>query len=94
VNTNFDLGVVARPGDYKLQDETYAYWLGKLAKNHFVGVTADVRREILAYSQDPNAAISPRTKEKERQELLAELAQLKATATQDHVCIHGASPPT
>ena len=38
-NTNFDLGVAAPPGHYKLQDDTYAYWLDALAQENFAGVT-------------------------------------------------------
>jgi len=60
-NTNFDLGKITKPGDYKLQDETDAFWLDHLAKNNFEDITPEVRREILSYYEDASAAMAPRT---------------------------------
>ena len=31
-NTNYDTGKASVPGTYKLEDDTYAYWLGKLSE--------------------------------------------------------------
>lgn len=56
-NTNFDVGAVTKPGEYELQDQTYAYWLEQLAKDNFADVKPAIRQKILEYYRDPNAAI-------------------------------------
>ncbi len=82
-NTNFDVGKITKPGDYKLQDETYAFWLDHLAKNDFKDITPEVRREILSYYQDASAGIAPRTEKIDRERLLAEIERLKRTTAED-----------
>jgi hypothetical protein len=76
VNTNFDLGVVARPGQYKLQDETYAYWLDALAQDNFSGLTPPITADLLRYYADLKAPLHPK-KKTDRQRLMAELDRLK-----------------
>ena len=82
-NTNFDTGAATKPGQYSLQDETYAYWLNQLAKSNFGRLTPEVKKDILAYYQDPDAAIPAKTKKAERQQILTQLGQLKTATAQD-----------
>jgi len=50
-NPNYDLGEVAKPGVYALQDKTYAFWLDKLAGKQYRTVTPATRKELLKYFQ-------------------------------------------
>jgi Zinc dependent phospholipase C len=77
-NTNFDVGVVTKAGQYRLQDETYAYWLDQLAISDFAGVTPPVAGDILAFYGDLSAPISTKQDPKQWQQVLTELDQLKA----------------
>ncbi len=76
-NTNLDLGTVTQPGVYKLQDETYAYWLNRLSETHFISVPPEVKRDILKYYQDPNTPIATKARPGEWQRVLKQLEQLK-----------------
>ncbi len=83
-NKNFDVGVVTRPGQYKLQDQTYAYWLDMLAQTNFADVPPATAHNILAYYADLNAPITTKKNRKVWQRLLTELDGLKrATAAPD-----------
>ncbi len=57
-NANYDLGQVTGPGIYRLQDETYAYWMDEVAKKKFATVTPAITSELLNYYRDLNAPIS------------------------------------
>ncbi|MFL6447891.1 MAG: zinc dependent phospholipase C family protein [Bryobacteraceae bacterium] len=46
---NYDLGEVAQPGVYHLQDKTYAFWLKMLAERQYQTVTPAIRDELLKY---------------------------------------------
>ena len=75
-NVNYDLGRAAAPGAYRLADDTYAFWLKRLASKNFATVTPEIRSTVLAYYQDLNA---PSGKEHARdwRDLRMNLAQLK-----------------
>lgn len=77
-NTNFDVGVVTHAGDYKLQDQTYAYWLDQLANHNFTDVTPAVRKEILNYYHDLNAPIDTKKHPKDWQKVMSQLDQLRS----------------
>jgi uncharacterized protein (DUF433 family) len=79
-NINFDLGTVTHAGEYRLQDEAYAYWVDMLARNDFQYLTAPMARDILRYYQDLHAAIATKKHAKEWNRLLEELQQLKLKA--------------
>ena len=81
-NTNFDVGVVTKPGEYLLQDEAYAYWLDQLATHNFTGLTPVVARDLLAFYRDPEAALKTKKHSKDRGRVLKQLEQLKAAAQQ------------
>ena len=48
-NTNFDTGVAAHFGVYKMADEACGKLLIKLSEHKFEGVDADLRRNLLEY---------------------------------------------
>ncbi len=77
-NKNFDVGVITRPGQYKLQDQTYAYWLNELALSNFSEVTPAAARDIFNYYRDPNAPDTVKKKVKQWRRVQAQLAQLEA----------------
>jgi Zinc dependent phospholipase C len=76
-NTNFDLGVAAPPGDYKLQDDTYAYWLDALAQENFSGLTPQITEELLRYYGNLNAPLNSKRHKSTWKRLLAQLDRLK-----------------
>ncbi len=78
-NKNFDVGVMTGPGEYKLQDSTYAYWLDELSRSGFATVKPAIAREILAYYSNTNAPITTKKNRKDWQHTLSELDQLKAS---------------
>jgi hypothetical protein len=78
-NTNFDLGVVARPGEYKLQDDAYAFWLNALAENKYAGLTPLIRTELLNYYSNLTTPLDTKKHKKDWNRLLAELNDLKTT---------------
>ncbi|MBV9761068.1 MAG: zinc dependent phospholipase C family protein [Acidobacteriaceae bacterium] len=77
-NNNFDVGLVTKPGEYGLQDQTYAYWLDELAATGFAGVTPEISKNILAFYSDLNAPLSTKKHPKQWQQVLTELNGLKA----------------
>lgn len=79
-NINYDVGVETHPGEYRLQDDTYAVWVHKLAARNFAGVTSEVRANILAYYHNPNAPIHTKQDSVKWNQLLSELNTLKTTA--------------
>jgi hypothetical protein len=84
---NYDLGQVAAPGTYKLADKTYLFWLDHLSQHHFQGVTAEIRRNILAYLSAPEAAQAARLNAKKWAGVTAELNQLKSVAAGDNASL-------
>ncbi len=81
-NPNYDLGEVAKPGVYALQDKTYAYWLHQLAGKQYGTVAPDMREELLKYFTaipSSRAKIQPEAQVR----LAAELQQLKDSVGHD-----------
>ncbi len=77
-NKDFDTGKQTRPGEYRLTDETYAKLLDKLAKARFSAAGDDLKKDILAFYQDPNAPNATRKHRDQWNRTLLELEQLKA----------------
>ena len=80
-NMDFDTGNATTPGEYKLTDEAYAKLLDKLTKEKFGGMLADLRRNILAFYQNPSAPNFTKKKHDKWKKVQEELDQLKATPT-------------
>jgi hypothetical protein len=81
-NTNFDVGVETAAGQYRLQDETYAYWLRQLERSNFAGLTPEISRNILAFYGDLRAPIATKKHPKQWQQVLNQLDQLKSKAAE------------
>ena len=76
-NDNFDTGTVTAPGDYFMNDDVRARLMGELAKQNFIGVSPELRAELLQFYSDPNAPYATKRKPKEWSKLQAALEQLK-----------------
>ncbi len=76
-NDNFDVGEVTPPGKYRMNDDTHAELLDKLAKQNFAGVSPELRAELLAFYADPNAPNATKRKPKVWSKVEVELQQLK-----------------
>ncbi|WBA42066.1 zinc dependent phospholipase C family protein [Hymenobacter canadensis] len=78
-NTDFDTGRPTVVGEYELTDEAYGEWVRKLADNKFDGLTAPVKKNILAFfGSAPKQPIDEDEKEKgTRAKTMEALAQLK-----------------
>jgi hypothetical protein len=77
-NENYDVGDFTPAGVYRLNDDTQAFWLNKLAEKNFASVTPRMRSELLRFYKDLNAPIHTKTKAAEWQKTLARLEALKA----------------
>ena len=77
-NMDFDTGKPTSSGEYQLTDETYAKLLDKLTKSKFADLKPDVRRNILAFYQDPSAPNFTKKKRDKWNKVQLELDQLKA----------------
>jgi hypothetical protein len=74
---NYDTGDFTPAGVYRLNDETHAFWLHKLAEKKFEGVTPVIKQELLTFYRDPNKPDHSKTKPDEWQRTLSEIAALK-----------------
>ena len=79
-NANYDLGKVIGPGIYRLQDETYAYWLDEVAKKKFSTVTSHIKQDLLTYYRDPRVPDSTKRHPKDWDRLLGQVATLKTSS--------------
>jgi hypothetical protein len=77
-NKDFDTGRLTQPGEYHLTDEAYAKLLDKLTATKFIGAQPGLRKNILAFYQDPTAPNFTRKKRDRWAKTLLELDQLKA----------------
>jgi hypothetical protein len=77
-NDNFDTGDMTPPGKYRMNDDTHAKLLDKLAEQNFAGISAELRAELLAFYGDPNAPDATKRKPKVWSRVEVEVQQLKA----------------
>jgi hypothetical protein len=72
-NTDFDTGHMTHAAEYPLSDEAYARLLDYLARSDFLGLTPELRENILTYYRDESAPVATKKKasawEKTREEL-------------------------
>jgi hypothetical protein len=81
-NYNFDVGEPTGPGKYRMNDDTHAELLDKLAAQSFANMPPDLRAELLIFFADPDAPYATKRKRKEWSKVVAELQQLKSTTPQ------------
>jgi len=77
-NLNFDTGRLTRPAEYWMADGTYAKLLEKLEKDHFRGVTPELRANILAFYADPTTPIATKFNKEQWKTTIRDLEELKA----------------
>ena len=76
-NDNFDTGGETGPGKYRLNDETHAKLLDRLAEQNFNGASSEMRAELLEFFGHPDAPYSFKQKPKQWRRVQAEVDQLK-----------------
>ena len=79
-NTDFDTGRMTHAGEYILTDKAYAHLLDQLTKNDFGQVTPELRENILAFYDDPNAPIATKRNPGQWQKTQDEVERLRAFA--------------
>jgi hypothetical protein len=85
--TNLDTGKLREPGQYFLADQTYARLLSDLAKNHFRGMTPQLRQDILAFYQNLNAPIATKEHPGRWRKTLQELTALRSTPVKSEIAL-------
>ncbi len=80
LNDNFDLGEVTPPGKYRMNDDTHAALLDKLAEQNFASASPEIRAEMLAFYADPNSPNATKRKPKVWNKVETDLQQLKNAA--------------
>jgi hypothetical protein len=79
-NDNFDVGVRTAPGEYRLNDDTYAELLHRVAEHNFSGITPDLRAEIERFYADPASPNATKRDHRRWSRVQRELAQMKSAA--------------
>ncbi|MBV9498700.1 MAG: zinc dependent phospholipase C family protein [Acidobacteriaceae bacterium] len=75
---NYDVGAITPPGAYRLEDDVRAYWLDKLAKTNFSGLTPEIQANLLTYYSNLDVPFDTKKNPKKWDKVLAELKQLKS----------------
>jgi hypothetical protein len=78
-NRNFDTGKATPPGIYFMNDAAHAQLLEALAKLTFVGVSAELRAELLDFYADPEAPYATKRNPKDWDRVVVALKQLRET---------------
>src|SRR6202158_2572644 len=79
-NDNFDVGETTARGEYRLNDDTCAELLDRLAENNFANTSPELSAELLHFFSYPDVPASSRLSEKARARLESELQRLENTA--------------
>jgi hypothetical protein len=79
-NDNFDVGETTARGKYRLNDDTCAQLLDKLAERNFADTSAELRAELLRFFSSSDAPFSTRLSEKARAQLKNDLQRLETVA--------------
>jgi hypothetical protein len=79
-NDNFDVGETTARGEYRLNDDTCAQLLDKLAERNFADTSAELRAELLRFFSSSDAPFSTRLSEKARAQLKNDLQRLETVA--------------
>ena len=79
-NDNFDVGVKTAPGEYRLNDDTYAELLHHVAAQNFSGLTPELRAEIERFYADPASPNATKRDHRRWSRVQRELIQMKSAA--------------
>jgi hypothetical protein len=77
-NDNFDVGEHTGPGKYRLNDDAHAQLLDKLAQANFVGITAELKGELLHFYAEPDGPYATKRNAKAWAKVQFELHQLNS----------------
>jgi hypothetical protein len=77
-NRDLDDGILTRPGEYSLADDTYAKLLARLSKRKFDQASADLRNDLLRFYSDLSIPINTKKDKIRWQGVLNGLDQLKS----------------
>jgi hypothetical protein len=91
-NDNLDVGEIAGPGKYAMNDDAHAKLLDKLASQKFVGIPSELRDELLKFYSESDALYSTKRDAKAWATLQSELTALKSTASSGASGITAATP--
>lgn len=92
-NDNFDVGEHTGPGKYRLNDDTHAELLDKLAEAHFAGITAEVKAELLHFYAEADAPYTTKRNAKAWAKVQSELHQLDSASPKSLARDSSAAPP-
>ncbi len=81
-NKDFDTGRQTREGEYGLTDKAYSKLLDKLATDKFSATSAELRQNLLAFYENPNAPDLSRQKPEQRNKMLRNIEELKSLGEQ------------
>jgi zinc dependent phospholipase C len=79
-NDNFDVGVKTAPGEYRLNDDTYAELLRRVAAQNFSGLTPELRAEIERFYADPASPNATKRDRRRWSRVQRDLVQMKSEA--------------
>lgn len=77
-NRDFDTGKQTQEGEYRLTDEAYGELLDKLATARFAGASLELKKNILAFYEDPNAPDFNKKKPDQRSRTLKNIEELRS----------------
>jgi hypothetical protein len=77
-NRDLDDGIMTKPGEYSLADDTYAKLLSRLSERKFDRTTTDLRADILRFYSDLSIPIETKKDKVRWQGVLTGLDQLKS----------------
>jgi hypothetical protein len=80
-NRDLDTGQRARPGAYRLTDETYAKLVARLTADPKLEIPSGLKEDVLEYYADPNAPLATKKKPAKWEALQAQLVTLKMMPT-------------
>jgi hypothetical protein len=92
-NDNFDVGERTGPGKYRLNDETHAELLDKLAEANFAGITAEVKAELLDFYAEPDGPYTTKRNAKAWAKVQSELHLLNSASAHPVARDSSAAPP-
>jgi hypothetical protein len=79
-NNNFDVGEPTGPGRYRMNDDTHAELLDRLAKRNFANLSSEMRSELITFFSDPNAEYATKRKHKLWSKVEQDVQLLKASS--------------
>jgi hypothetical protein len=77
-NDNFDVGENTGPGKYRLNDETHAKLLDRLAEENFAGATPELKAELLSFFAEPDAPYATKRNAKAWAKVQIQLRELRS----------------